>query len=526
MGAGRRFGDIVFDESFLFAMREPEGELKFTRSERAVLSALAGNARKVMSRNQLLDAIAGTGSDSADRNIDFLINRLRAKLGDSARMPRFIATQYGEGYVWIAEPERAKPEPNAEPEPQDLLVAIGPVYGLDRLADTRLAEEVLATLGAALAAIAGDRRRVSLKRRRDLRAPASRARFTLELGFYANGGPLHCAAVLRDGRTGRIVRAQRLLLESSSDAGIAELGETLKAAMWEHRSFGAGPVAALTDEPLELRLHNASLMFTGAPSAWVETEAQTRRAFTERPDDPEAMLAVALCTYARRLFGEVLMANDEDEIERLVFASLPRVGDNPILALAAAKLLLFVGRGHIALAEAIAEQAFTESTAFASAFATLGQIRVCSGDIEAGLDLYERGIELCQPGSEFHVYLLVLSCIASLASGDRPAVERNMARLYAVKPQTQEEFGILFASPDIGQLPPLLQAILAGLDAGVARHLIGHAYYVSARLYEHEAHRANILRGFLSLAVGRFGPGVVPDEVRRSVPGLMAELQI
>lgn len=523
MTGGRHFGDIVFDENFLFATREPQGELKFTRSERAVLKALAGNARRVLSRNQLLDAISGAGSDAADRNIDFLINRLRTKLGDSARAPRFIATQYGEGYVWVAEPPRAKPEP----EPEDLLVSIGPVYGLDRVADTGLAEEVLAKLDAALAAaIARGGRRVTLARRRDLRAPTPRARFTLELGFYANGGPLHCAAVLREGRTGRIVRAQRLLLASSSDAGIAQLGETLKAAMWEHRSFGAGPVAALTDEPLELRLHNASLMFTEAPSAWVETEAQTRRALAERPDDPEAMLAAALCTYSRRLFGGVLMANDEDEIERLVFASLPRIGDNPILALAAAKLLLFVGRGHIALAEAIAEQAFTMSTAFASAFATLGQIRVCSGDIEAGLDLYERGIELCQPGSEFHIYLLVLACIATLASGDRPAVESNMARLYAVKPQTQEEFGILFAPPDITRLPPLLQEVLAKLDAADARHLIGHAYYVSARLYEREAHRANILRGFLSLAVGRFGPGVVPDEVRRSVPKLMAELQI
>lgn len=43
------------------------------------------------------------GSDKNDSNVDYLINRLRQKLSDEARQPRFIATRYGEGYVWIAE---------------------------------------------------------------------------------------------------------------------------------------------------------------------------------------------------------------------------------------------------------------------------------------------------------------------------------------------------------------------------------------------------------------------------------------
>ena len=44
-----------------------------------------------------------------ERNIDFLVNRLRKRLGDNARKPRFIATQYGEGYVWLAAPVRQEP---------------------------------------------------------------------------------------------------------------------------------------------------------------------------------------------------------------------------------------------------------------------------------------------------------------------------------------------------------------------------------------------------------------------------------
>jgi SulP family sulfate permease len=38
----------------------------------------------------------------SDRSIDYLVNRVRRKLGDSARRPHYIETRYGEGYVWIA----------------------------------------------------------------------------------------------------------------------------------------------------------------------------------------------------------------------------------------------------------------------------------------------------------------------------------------------------------------------------------------------------------------------------------------
>ena len=70
-----RFGGLIFDKSFLFARRASGEELKFTRAERAMLLLLTGNVRKIVTRNRLLDAITGAGSDSADRNVDFVINR-------------------------------------------------------------------------------------------------------------------------------------------------------------------------------------------------------------------------------------------------------------------------------------------------------------------------------------------------------------------------------------------------------------------------------------------------------------------
>ena len=90
-----RFGDLVLDETCLFAVRNGR-TIQFTRNERALLRALIRNPHRLMRRDRLLDEIASE-SDVSDRNIDFLVNRLRTKLGDSAKSPTYIATRYGEG---------------------------------------------------------------------------------------------------------------------------------------------------------------------------------------------------------------------------------------------------------------------------------------------------------------------------------------------------------------------------------------------------------------------------------------------
>ena len=98
---GLRYGDLIFEESLVFAHRGDK-VLRFTRQERALLEVFTRHPRQLLHRSQILDAISYTGSDSSDRTIDYLVNRVRAKLGDDARHPCFIATQYGEGYMWIA----------------------------------------------------------------------------------------------------------------------------------------------------------------------------------------------------------------------------------------------------------------------------------------------------------------------------------------------------------------------------------------------------------------------------------------
>jgi DNA-binding winged helix-turn-helix (wHTH) protein len=120
-------GILSIDASLLFA-RRGDIELKFSRSERALLRTFLQNIRKVLTRDQLLDAVFGSGAAASDCNIDYLINKLRTKLGDSAKTPSLIGTQYGEGYIWLADPDE-------QGRCADALLVIGPVYGLKHLAN-------------------------------------------------------------------------------------------------------------------------------------------------------------------------------------------------------------------------------------------------------------------------------------------------------------------------------------------------------------------------------------------------------
>ena len=70
-----------------------------TRIELEILAALVEARGRVLSREQLLDAVHGRGEAFVlDRTIDVHVRRLRRKLGDDATAPRFVATVRGVGY--------------------------------------------------------------------------------------------------------------------------------------------------------------------------------------------------------------------------------------------------------------------------------------------------------------------------------------------------------------------------------------------------------------------------------------------
>jgi DNA-binding response OmpR family regulator len=81
-----------------------DGEMRtLTAYQFDLLVALAERAGRVLSREQLLDAVKGGAFDPIDpfdRSIDVHIGRLRAAIEDDAKQPRRILTVRGAGYVF------------------------------------------------------------------------------------------------------------------------------------------------------------------------------------------------------------------------------------------------------------------------------------------------------------------------------------------------------------------------------------------------------------------------------------------
>jgi DNA-binding response OmpR family regulator len=69
-----------------------------TAAEFRLLTALVEAGGRVLTRDQLMDAVYGIDELVLDRTIDVHIGRLRDKLGDDAAAPRYIATVLGVGY--------------------------------------------------------------------------------------------------------------------------------------------------------------------------------------------------------------------------------------------------------------------------------------------------------------------------------------------------------------------------------------------------------------------------------------------
>lgn len=103
-----RFGDWVFDPLRRELFDERRGVLvPLGTAESQLLAALVRHAGLVLSREQLLDLARGREAQLFDRSIDNLVSRLRRKLGDHPKRPRYIATHWGGGYSFVARVEPA-----------------------------------------------------------------------------------------------------------------------------------------------------------------------------------------------------------------------------------------------------------------------------------------------------------------------------------------------------------------------------------------------------------------------------------
>jgi len=65
-----------------------------------LLVTLAERAGRVLSREQLIDAVKGEALEPFDRSIDVQVGRVRAAIEDDPKQPRRIITVRGAGYVF------------------------------------------------------------------------------------------------------------------------------------------------------------------------------------------------------------------------------------------------------------------------------------------------------------------------------------------------------------------------------------------------------------------------------------------
>ncbi len=101
-----RFARWRLDRVARALTRDDGHRAELSGAEFRVLDFLLANPGRVVSRDELAEALRGREHDPFDRSIDVRISRLRQLLGDDARAPDIIKTVYGEGYALGVDVER------------------------------------------------------------------------------------------------------------------------------------------------------------------------------------------------------------------------------------------------------------------------------------------------------------------------------------------------------------------------------------------------------------------------------------
>lgn len=525
--------------------RPGEAPVRLTRSERSALELLSSNPNRVITRDQLLDAVSEPGSDKSDRNVDFLINRLRRKLSDDARRPRFIATRYGEGYVWIAD------APVSLGQIAEADAVIGPVHGIELLPERDAADTITRNMAKALSTAFGDAKRVVYAP--DCPPPdqfgALAPRHSAEITFFADRGDVDCIISVREFRSARVIFARRLGLEriASGTAALDDISAEISGAIWRAELTAPAravplPIALLTSgggqevppsEP-ETASHRRLLARQGelerrSLSFWEANDRRLRLELAKTPNDAELKLLTALniqskyVTAGNKLFasGSNRREADEDEIEDFVTAALPSIRGEPEYAIIAGKLLHFLRRGYDELAKDLCEGAYAQSLAVGRSLSIIGQMRSFFGETDAAVQSLDQALYLARPGSHSHLYGLIIKCQALAAAGRWDELQSARRELSGINSIAGFVLEPMFGRPDAPSIRARAMTYLVKRDR--ANAMLMHSYYVSARLFRDPEHGANSIRALAGVFANRFGREVIPDEVRSAFPGMLGD---
>ncbi|MFM0649825.1 response regulator [Paraburkholderia bryophila] len=96
------FGDWRLDTTARHLLDAEGTMVALSGAEYRLLRVFLDHPQRVLTRDQLLNLTQGRQADQFDRSIDLMVSRLRQRLRDVAREPRYIKTLRSEGYVFSA----------------------------------------------------------------------------------------------------------------------------------------------------------------------------------------------------------------------------------------------------------------------------------------------------------------------------------------------------------------------------------------------------------------------------------------
>ena len=96
------FGDWRLDTTARHLLDDQDVVVALSGAEYKLLRVFLDHPQRVLSRDQLLNLTQGRDAELFERSIDLMVSRLRQRLGDDAREPKYIKTVRNGGYVFAS----------------------------------------------------------------------------------------------------------------------------------------------------------------------------------------------------------------------------------------------------------------------------------------------------------------------------------------------------------------------------------------------------------------------------------------
>ena len=96
------FGDWRLDTTARHLLNAQDVVVALSGAEYKLLRVFLDHPQRVLNRDQLLNLTQGRDAELFERSIDLMVSRLRQRLGDDAREPKYIKTVRNGGYVFAS----------------------------------------------------------------------------------------------------------------------------------------------------------------------------------------------------------------------------------------------------------------------------------------------------------------------------------------------------------------------------------------------------------------------------------------